>query len=118
MNKLGDLRLRRGEADAALSAYEESLTIRRALAAAEPENTGLQHDVSVSLNKLGDLRLRRGEADAALSAYEEMPDDSRRALAAAEPENTGLQRDVSVELEQAGGSAAAPGRGRRRPLSL
>ncbi len=101
MTKVGDLRLRRGEADAALAAYEEGLQIRRALLEVAPENTLFQRDVSVSLDRIGDLRLRRGELEAALAAYEEGLAIARALLEVA-PENTLFQRDVSVSLDRIG----------------
>ena len=71
LDRLGDLKLRAGDAAGALAAYEESLAIFRKLAEADKGNTEWQRDISVSLNKLGDLKLRAGDAAGAVAAYEE-----------------------------------------------
>ncbi len=51
LDKVGDVRLAAGDRAGALAAYEESLAIRRKLAAADAGNAGWQRDVSVSLDK-------------------------------------------------------------------
>ena len=48
--KLGAVKLRGGDGAGALAAYQESLDIRRKLAAQDPGNAIAQRDVSVSLN--------------------------------------------------------------------
>ena len=58
------MRVAQGDLAGALAAYEESLAIRRDLAAADPGNAGWQRDLSVSLNKLGDVRGRRATSPA------------------------------------------------------
>jgi predicted TPR repeat methyltransferase len=52
LEKIGDLKLRAGEAAGALAAYEESLAIRRDIAK-DKSNAQAQRDLSVSLNKIG-----------------------------------------------------------------
>ena len=60
-DKLGDLKLRAGDAAGALSAYEESLAIRRKLLALEgPETVEAQTDVVVS-----DVKIASATKDAA-----------------------------------------------------
>ena len=50
--KNGDVKLRAGDGAGALAAYQESLDIRRKLAAAHPGDAQAQRDVSVSLDSL------------------------------------------------------------------
>ena len=63
LEKVGDVRLVAGDRAGALAAYEESLAIRRKLAAADPGNAGWQRDVGVSLNRVGDMRLVAGDVE-------------------------------------------------------
>ena len=60
----------RGDLDAALAKYEESLGIARLLAEelGTPES---RRDVSVSLDKVAGIEEARGDLDAALAKYEE-----------------------------------------------
>ena len=97
-----------GDRAGALSAYEESLAVRRKLAAADPGNAGWQRDVSASLVKVGDVRLAAGDRAGALAAYEESL-AIRRKLAASDPGNAGWQRDVSVSLDKVGDVRLAAG---------
>ena len=102
------MRLAAGDRAGALAAYEESLAIRRKLAASDPGNAGWQRDLSVSLNKVGDVRLAAGDRAGALSAYEESL-AIRRKLAASDPGNAGWQRDLSVSLDKVGDVRLAAG---------
>ena len=62
--------LGRLENNSILTAYEESLAIRRDLAK-DKSNARAQRDLSISLEKIGDIKLRAGDAAGALAAYEE-----------------------------------------------
>ena len=62
--------LGRLENNSILTAYEESLAIRRDLAK-DKSNAWAQRDLSFSLEKIGDIKLRAGDAAGALAAYEE-----------------------------------------------
>ena len=89
----------RGNLDAALKAYQDSLAIAEKLAAQDPSNTEWQRDLSVSFNKIGDVQRARGNLDAALKAYQ----DSlaiREKLAAQDPSNAEWQRDLSVSFNR------------------
>lgn len=99
LNKIGELRARQGDLDAAGKAYRESLDLSRASAAAAPEKALYRRDVSVSLDHLGDLRLAQGDPAAARAAYEEAL-GLRRALVAAAPEEIEPRRDLSVSLNK------------------
>ena len=82
---------------AALVAYEEALTIRRKLAAADPDNTQAQRDLGAVLHKFGDAQVDAGNRAAALAAYEESL-AIRRRLATAYPAHPGWQADLAVAL--------------------
>jgi tetratricopeptide (TPR) repeat protein len=108
--KVGDVRLAAGDRTEALTAYEESLAIRRKLAAADPGNAGWQRDLSVSLERVGDVRLAAGERAGALAAY----DDGlaiRRKLAAADPGNAERQAELVISLYKVS-TASDPSRAR------
>ena len=102
------MRVAEGDRAGALKAYEESLAIRRRLAAADPGNAGWARDVSVSLERIGDVRVAEGDRAGALKAYEESL-AIRRRLAAADPGNAGWARDVSVSLSSVGDVRVAEG---------
>ena len=95
--KVGEVRLDADDLQGALSAYEESLAIRRKLATADPGNLMWQRDVSVGLNKVGDARTDFGDRAGALAAYEEGL-AIRRKLAASDPGNAQWQADLAVSL--------------------
>jgi tetratricopeptide (TPR) repeat protein len=95
--RLGDLYLMRGSLNQARDVFEQALEVAQRLVTREPEHTGWQRDVSVSLNKLGDVLRAQGNLEAARRAFEQALEVAQR-LAAREPEHTGWQRDVSVSL--------------------
>ena len=70
-DRVGDMHLQVGDNVAALTAYEESLTIRKKLADLDPTHTEWQRDLSVSHNKVGDMHQANGDVVSALRAYEE-----------------------------------------------
>jgi hypothetical protein len=88
-----------GDRAGALEAYEESLAIRRKLAASDPGNTGWQSDLGVGLARVGDVRLAAGDRMGALSAYEESLAIMRK-LAASDSGNAASQTDVVVSLHK------------------
>ncbi|QLH39596.1 MAG: tetratricopeptide repeat protein [Defluviicoccus sp.] len=124
LNKIGDIRFAGGDRAGALKVYEESLEIRRRLAAGDdhgasgselddsagdvPARDVPERDVLVSLSKVGDVRLAGGDRAGALKAYEESLEIARW-LAAGDPGHAGLARDVSVALDRIGDVRAAGG---------
>lgn len=81
--RIGDVRLRAGDAAGAMAAYAEGLDIHRALAEKDPDNTQWQTDVVVSLWKLSQLEqgtTGRGYLEEALSILERL--SSQRLLSA------------------------------------
>ena len=106
---IGDVRFYQGDLTAALAAYEESLEIRRALAARNPaDNAEWARDLSIGLHKVGDVRFDQGDLTAALAAYEESL-EILRALAARDPGNATWARDVSIGLSRIGDVRSAQG---------
>ncbi len=91
------MKLQAGDQAGALAAYQESLDIRRKLAAQDPGNAQAQRDVAVSLGKLGDVKLRAGDRTGALAAYQESLGIARK-LAAQDPGNARARSDLVVRL--------------------
>ncbi|MCP4308093.1 MAG: tetratricopeptide repeat protein, partial [bacterium] len=113
LNRIGDVRLRAGDAAGAVAAYEQGLAIARRLAETDSDNTGWQRVVSISLDRIGDVKLRAGDAAGAVAAYEEGLAIHRR-LAETDPDNTEWHTDVVVSLWKVQG--ASENVGRRRAL--
>ena len=88
--------------DAALSAFEEALALRRSRGGREAGDVGAQRALSVNLERLADLREDRGHRMRALDLYRESYDVAAR-LAAADPARFGpdlaLTRQRLAELE-------------------
>jgi len=99
--KLGNIQLRLGNTQAALTHYQTSLELRKKLSLQDPDNTGYQRDLSVSYNKLGDIQLRLGNTQAALTHYQTSL-ELRKKLSQQDPDNTGVQRSLSVSYEKLG----------------
>ena len=94
-NERGDVLRAQGDGAGALKAYRASLTIRKRLAAADPNNAGWQRDLSVSHFKLGQFHLRNGHPGSALPHFEA---DFRIAerLARRDPSNAHWQKDLQT----------------------
>ena len=56
-NKVGDVRLRTGDANGAAANYEQALANLRRLSEHDANNTLWLQDLNVTLNKLGDAKL-------------------------------------------------------------
>src|SRR5262249_60495123 len=95
--KIGEVRLDADDPMAALVAYGEALTIRRKLAAADPDNTQAQRDLGAILHKFGDAHFDANDHAAALAAYEESLAILRR-LADYDTTKTRSRADVYVLL--------------------
>ena len=95
LNNVARLR-QRTDPGAALTLYEESLTIRRDMAEKMSGNLDAARDVSVSLNNVADLR-QRTDPGAALTLYEESLTIARE-LAEKMPGNLDAQADLVVGL--------------------
>src|SRR5208283_3629931 len=71
LERIGEVKLRAGDAAGALAAYVESLAIHRDLAK-DKSNAEAQRGLSVGLEKLGNVKLWVGDGAGALAAYQEM----------------------------------------------
>ncbi|MET3666862.1 tetratricopeptide repeat protein [Caulobacter sp. 1776] len=88
LSGVGDAAEAEGRLDAALSAFEEALALRRSHGGREAGDTGAQRALSVNLERLADLREDRGHRMRALDLYRESYDIAGR-LAAADPARFG-----------------------------
>ena len=93
-----------GERESARKAFEESLEIRRRLAAADP--MAYEPDVAMTLNNLGNVLGALGERDAARKACEEAL-EIRRRFAAVHP--AAYEPDVAATLNNLGNVLGALG---------
>jgi tetratricopeptide (TPR) repeat protein len=107
LNKLGDFYLARGQAgdaELALTQFEESLKIRKQIFEANPNSAQAARDLSVSYERLGDFYLARGQAgdaELALTQFEESLKIDQR-LFEANPNSAQAARDLSVSLSKVG----------------
>src|SRR6266545_512089 len=105
---LADALLADGKRAGALTNYQKALTIREALAAAEPNNADRQSGLAYVYEKLGDALLAGGERTEALSnGWKALA--IREKLAAAEPANAGRQSDLAYVYEKLGDALLAGG---------
>lgn len=107
MERLADFywsRVQSGDAERALTQFEESLKIRRQIYEANPNSVEAARDLSVSYERLGDFRLARvqsGDAARALTEFEESL-KIRKQIYAANPISAEAARDLSVSLNNMG----------------
>lgn len=92
---MGNVHKARGDLDAALAAYQETLAIFQRLTAQDPTHASWQRELAVAHSKVGGIHEARGELDAALTAFQEDLAICRR-LTAQDPSNSGWQRDLAV----------------------
>lgn len=86
---------------AARRQYELAHTIAERLAAADPDDTRTQRDLSLTYHKLGQVALRLGETAQALKYYNQKLEIAK-ALTAADPSDTEALRDLSIAYNQLG----------------
>ena len=103
-NKLADLASEAGQGEQAQALYRQALTIREALAAAEPGNTTYQRDVSISYERLADLASEAGLAGEA-RRYFTLAAGVRRALHRQEPRRVDLAEELGVTVYLLSGSS-------------
>jgi eukaryotic-like serine/threonine-protein kinase len=101
LNKVGDAKLQEGDADGAISHYNEALAIVGRLAERDPENLVWLRDVALSLSKVGDARLHTRDADGAIANYEQTLEKLRH-LIEHDPENSLWQSDLWMALNNVG----------------
>ncbi len=71
LDKVGDVKLKAGDAKGALAAFEEGLGLRKKIADANKANYQYQRDVLFSLNRVGDAKVALGDVPGGLAAFEE-----------------------------------------------
>ena len=108
LNKVGEVRVARGDVAGAFNAHTRAVEIAEALVAAEPGNPVRQQGLSISLSAVGGLRAAHGDPAGALRDYTRSLDMAER-LVAAQPGNTLYQRDLSDRLNNIGDIKAARG---------
>ena len=81
--------------------YRRAHDIAQQLAAANPNDTDAQRDLSFSFDKLGDVFRTLGRTDDALTQFQDGL-KIRRVLAEADPNDAQKQRDLSTALERIG----------------
>jgi len=105
---LADALLADGKRAGALTNYQKALTIREALAAAEPNNADRQSGLAYVYAALADALLADGKRAEALSnGWKALA--IREKLAAAEPANAGRQSDLAYVYEKLGDALLAGG---------
>jgi tetratricopeptide (TPR) repeat protein len=100
-NRLGDVRMKQGQLDAAAQAFIEDLTISTRLVALDPANTGWLRHLAAAHSKLGDVRMAQGQLDAAAQAFSEGLAINTQ-LVALDPANTGWLRGLAVAHSKLG----------------
>ena len=106
-DRIGDLLVRQGYPDEALSAYRDGLAIAKGLAEKDPGNAEWQRDLSVSDDRIGDVLAATGEIDTALASYR----DSlaiRSLQAQRDPSNVLWQIDLAVSLCKVASAGGEP----------
>lgn len=95
------MRIIQRDRSTARARFQQSLDLRRRLAASDPSSASLQRDVSVSLNKLGDVLVSPGDLSGARARFQESLDLIKR-LATSDLSSASLQRDASFSLKKLG----------------
>lgn len=108
LNNRGDVLLAQGRIDEALSAYENSVALRRALLAETPDDRDRQRDLSVSLERAGDARLAKQDLELAAQAYDESL-RIRQGLNSGEQGSDASRSDLSVSFAKDGDVKLAAG---------
>jgi tetratricopeptide (TPR) repeat protein len=106
LDEFGKTYLTLGDLDGAHKSYNDSLTIREGLTAADSTNTNWQHDLSISHNKIGEVLMAQGNLTEALEAYTNGLNISDR-LAKADPGNADWQDTLSGSYNNIGEVLAA-----------
>lgn len=114
LNLLGDHYLARGQcgdAELALTYFEESLRIAQQQYEVNPDSALAARDLSVSLSQIGDFYLARcksGDAERALTQFEGALEIAKR-LYGLRPKSTQAAKDLSVFFERYGDGFLARG---------
>jgi tetratricopeptide (TPR) repeat protein len=106
--KQGDISQAEGGFSAALEAYTDSLTIRKALVAKNPENPGWARDLMISFNKVGDAMEAAGDLEGARFHFN-CGRDVIEGLVAKHPAHYEWQIDHATSWNRLGGVAEIRG---------
>jgi hypothetical protein len=79
--KLGEVRLRSGDAKGARKHCQQAVELGRALVLASPNSTEAMHDLLRCYNQLGKVDLQRGDVKAAAASYRRAVDLAQGTLA-------------------------------------
>jgi tetratricopeptide (TPR) repeat protein len=93
---------------AAMTNYQNSLTIRDRLAKADPSNAGWQRDLSVIYDNVGDVQMKEGKLAEALTSFENSL-AIRDRLTKSDPANAGWQHDLVISHAKVGSLLAEQG---------
>lgn len=115
--EFGTTYLNAGEGSSALAAYEESLSITRALLRRDPDNALWQGDLSVGLALSADAKLLGGDTAGALRALEDSV-AIRRQLGSRSPDQAAHQRDLQLGLVRLGNVRLQVGETKAAGLAL
>jgi len=109
LNKLGDAKMKLGDAAGAEAAYEESVALALQIAEADPANADKNTNLSIYYGKLGDVRFADKKIDEARANYQSALEIAEK-VATALPTNAVAQRNVSVFCRQLGDALLAGGK--------
>jgi tetratricopeptide (TPR) repeat protein len=105
---VGDIRVARGDLNAAMADYRAAAAIVDRLPKADLNNAGWQRDLSVSYARIGDVQVAQGNLSEALTSFRDSLAIADR-LAKADPGNAEWQRDLSVSFNKVGDVLVAQG---------
>ena len=97
-----------GPLAAARKAYRQAFAIAQKLVAADPSNTGLQRDLSISYDRLGKVSLQAGQIAEALAYYQKGLEITQK-VAVADPTNADAQRGLWISYNQLGDASLPAG---------
>lgn len=100
-NKSGDVQMRLGRGDDALSLYTESVRAVEQLVKGDPSNPEYARDLGIGYSRLGDAELAAGRAAAAREFYDSAFKIAR-SLDEAEPGNPQYRRDLAAACARSG----------------
>lgn len=103
LNRVGEALSRAGRAEEALDAFQQSLSIRKELADATPDNE-IKRALALSYERVGDALFDLARREQALEAYR-MSVSVREDLAASAPGNLDAQATLAVSYDRIGRSA-------------
>ena len=98
---IGDVQLRSGKSDLALSSYQQALRLLKDLTDEHPDDVDAQRRLSSAYTNIGDVRCQLGESEQALEPYE-LALQINEMLAEDDPEGASIQRNLSIDYNRIG----------------